>query len=389
MLVFRVARLANVLALGFCPFILASGPNLSYGQIRPVRFIPLGDAAGGEFNSYAAAVSADGRVVVGTGRNAQGTVALHWTEQGGITEIPPAHPEKRYRSTAQDVSSDGRTVVGESSSAESFRGVNMPQGYVWTAESGIRLLGSLPGVFPSSAARAISGDGTIVGGQVSAKVHGVGGGFGFAWTQSEGLNILPASSTIVPRDVRGISSDGTAAVGVGFEYTEDGPLRFSNGKRGRRTAFQAFNTGELQAMGVLPGHLSSMAMDVSHQGRYVVGSSEKKGGAEAYIWDAARGIRGLGHLQRHEVSFANGISDDGRIVVGVSGKEDRRAFIWTQDTGMRDLQSLAVDAGLDLNDWVLKVASDVSADGRTIVGSGTNPQGKREGWILRLTVEAN
>ncbi len=205
--------------------------------------------------------------------------------------------------------------------------------------------------------------------------------------------MLPASSTIVPKDVWGISSDGTAAVGLGVEYTEDGPLRFSNGKRGRRTASRALRTGELQAMGVLPGHLSSMAMDVSRQGRCVVGRSEKKRGtqvgAQAYIWDAVRGMRGLGHLQRHEISLANGISDDGRIVVWVSGKEDPRAFIWTQDTGIRDLQSLAVDAGLDLNGWVLKLARDVSADGRTIVGSGTNPQGKTEGWIMRLAGEAN
>ena len=38
---------------------------------------------------------------------------------------------------------------------------------------------------------------------------------------------------IVPVDVWGISSDGTAAVGDGYEFTEDGHLRFSNGKRGK------------------------------------------------------------------------------------------------------------------------------------------------------------
>ena len=385
MLVFHVARLANVLALGFCAFIFVSGPNLTYGQIRPVRFIPLGDAAGGNFQSAATAVSADGRVVVGNGLNDRGMVALRWTEQGGITEIPPAHPEKRYRSIAQGVSSDGKTVVGESSSAETFRGVNMNQGYVWRAEKGMRLLGTLPGMFPASAARAVSGNGAIVVGQVSATK----GPFGFAWTQSRGLNKLPSSATIRPQDVWGISSDGIAAVGVAVEFTDDGHLRFSNGKRGRRAAFKALNTGEFQALGVLPEHLSSKAMDASLQGRYVVGTSARAGGSQAFIWDAARGMRGLGHLQRHEHSYASGISDDGRFVVGISGKESTKAFIWAQDAGIQDLQVLAMDAGLDLSGWMLKSASDISANGKTVVGRGINPRGKAEGWIMRLAGEAN
>ena len=148
MLILNAKRTANMLAWGIFAFSLFSEANLTYGQIRPVRFIPLGDAPGGDFKSSASAVSADGRVVVGSGVNDRGTVALRWTEQGGITEIPPAFPEKKYISVAGGVSSDGNTVIGFSSSNESIRGANMSQGFIWTAEKGIRLLGSLPGGFP-------------------------------------------------------------------------------------------------------------------------------------------------------------------------------------------------------------------------------------------------
>ena len=385
MLVLNAKRIANMLAWGIFAFSLFSEPNLTYSQIRPVRFIPLGDAPGGDFCSSASAASADGRVVVGNGVNDRGPVALRWTEQEGITEIPPAYPEKKYRSTARGVSSDGNTVIGESSSTASFRGVNMSQGYIWTAEKGIHLLGSLPGGFPASAARAVSGDGTIVVGQVAVK----GGPKGFTWTLAQGMNKIPSSSTVLPQDAWRITSDGIATVGVATEFTNDGPLLFSNGKRGRRVAFRILNTGEPEALGILPEHFSSVAMDASRKGKYVIGGNQKKrgGGSQAFIWDATQGMRGLGYLPEHDNSRATAISDDGRIVVGfsASGKENQTAFIWTRGTGIQNLQTLAETAGIDLNGWLLKYASDISADGSTIVGSGTNPQGKWEGWIMRLT----
>ena len=384
MLILNAKRTANMLAWGIFAFSFFSEPNLTYGQIRPVRFIPLGDAPGGDFKSSASAVSADGRVVVGSGVNDRGTVALRWTEQGGITEIPPAFPEKRYISVAGGVSSDGNTVIGFSSSNESFRGANMSQGFIWTAEKGIRLLGSLPGGFPFSAARAVSGDGTIVVGQVSVK----GPPKGFTWTLAQGMNEIPSSTTVIPIDAAGITSDGVATVGVANEFTNDGPMLFSNGKRGRRVAFRIVNAGKPEALGILPEHFSSSAMDASRKGKYVVGGSKKKaGGSQAFIWDATQGMRGLGHLPEHDNSFANAISDNGQIVVGfsASGKENHTAFIWTRGTGIQNLQTLAETAGIDLNGWRLISASDISADGSTIVGSGTNPQGKREGWIMRLT----
>ena len=52
---------------------------------------------------------------------------------------------------------------------------------------------------------------------------------------------------------------------------------------------------------------------------------------------------------------------------------------------MRNLKSILADnLGVNLNGWQLKYATGVSADGMTIVGYGTNPDGNTEGWIATI-----
>ncbi len=52
---------------------------------------------------------------------------------------------------------------------------------------------------------------------------------------------------------------------------------------------------------------------------------------------------------------------------------------------MRDPQDVLVsDPGLDLTGWTLTRAFDLSADGLTLVGDGTNPSGNREAWVATI-----
>ena len=80
------------------------------------RFQGLGDLPGGEFQSLAAGVSADGSVVVGTGRSDLGDEAFRWTRAGGLQRLGAleAGPDGLIHSSATGVSADGNVVVGYS-----------------------------------------------------------------------------------------------------------------------------------------------------------------------------------------------------------------------------------------------------------------------------------
>ncbi len=61
-----------------------------------------------------------------------------------------------------------------------------------------------------------------------------------------------------------------------------------------------------------------------------------------------------------------------------------RATLWDKTHGMRDLKDILTGYGLNLGGWTLREVRAITPDGRTIVGYGSNPQGKTEGWIATL-----
>ena len=132
----------------------------------------------------------------------------------------------------------------------------------------------------------------------------------------------------------------------------------------------------------------SSASEVSADGGTIVGSAAP---GEAFRWTKDTGMQGLGFLPGGGWSTANGVSGDGLIVVGTSasplGFESIEAFVWSPESGMQRLiEVLSEDYGLasQLAGWRLHDAFDGSANGRYIVGTGRNPRGTGEGWIVDL-----
>jgi hypothetical protein len=120
------------------------------------------------------------------------------------------------------------------------------------------------------------------------------------------------------------------------------------------------------------------------------------GAKKSFRWTKQEGMVDLGDLGNGiKYNEAKACSVDGSVIVGTASLNWRpnpnvtcAACVWTPDLGMRKVQDVLVtDYGLDLGDWLLMIAYDVSPDGRTIAGRGYNPRNGFEGWIATLPRE--
>ncbi len=74
-----------------------------------------------------------------------------------------------------------------------------------------------------------------------------------------------------------------------------------------------------------------------------------------------------------------------RVGRGNFGGSGGSAAFWDQTNSIRQVSDLLVnDFGVDLSGWTLNEATGISADGLTIVGTGTNPNGLQEAWIAKF-----
>jgi probable HAF family extracellular repeat protein len=295
--------------------------NEAFRWTRDGGMVGLGDLPGGSFESSATAVSADGSVIVGYSNSAFSTLeAFRWTSGGGMVGLRDLPGGSSY-SVAWGVSPDGSVIVGRGFSALGG------EAFRWTSSGGMVGLGDLPGGDFDSTAQKASADGSVVGYSNSAL-----GREPFLWTSGGGMvglgGLLGAFY-----DVTGISADGSVMVG------------------GRPS----------------PSGLS--------------------GHSEAFRWTSDAGVVRLGDLPgEYFGNYATGVSADGSVVVGNSyPRFGSEAFIWTTGGGMQNLREFFIAGGATgLNGWRLDDARAISADGRTIVGAGTNPAGNQEAWVATI-----
>lgn len=295
-------------------------------------------------------------------------------------------------SVAYAVSGDGRVVVGTSS--VSF-GVPDSQAFRWVRGSGMQSLG-----FLTHTAFGASYDGAVIVGHTSSGASPV-----FRWTQATGPVALDA-----------------AVNGSAIDVSYEGSLIAANWRPSGGSAEACRLVGNsITGLGDLGGgDVYSQALAISGDGQTVVGDSHSEQGYEAFRWTAENGMVGLGDLPGGSFeSVAEAVSADGSVVVGWSLGEAFRwaattgmvalgagtafgvsadgsivvghtpsvgAFIWDEVHGTRNLQTEleAWSPGLIPPGWTLSLATDVSADGLTIVGVGVNPSGDSEAWIVEI-----
>ena len=212
-------------------------------------------------------------------------------------------------------------------------------------------LGYLPDLDDRSFAFGVSGDGsTIVG---SSRSFSGLGEEAYRWTSGTGmvgLGSLPGGSTASRANA--ISADGSTIVGWSSSASGFQAFRWTSGT-------------SMVGLGSLPGgSTASRANAISADGSIIVGNADiSSSQSEAYRWTSGTGMVGLGSLPGVNSRSGDGASDisaDGSTIVGFTSSQ---AYRWTSDTGLVNISEVS-------GDFSFHSALAVSADGSIIVGKG-------------------
>ncbi|HZP60961.1 MAG TPA: hypothetical protein VFB27_11615 [Opitutaceae bacterium] len=327
--------------------------------------------------SGANAVSADGSTVVGVSvyqdaNSNKACIPFVWTANAGMQFIGAFDSTAPAVGSATDVSADGSVVVGYCSTAS---GKVHP--FRWTQDGGMIDLALDPDV--NSYATAVSADGSVVVGVEAGTLHDF-----FVWTQDAGttrISVPPGTFSIGSAYVSG---DGSTLAGV----TED-----NNGsQRVRWTADSGLEIVPEYSGDNVSSEEGAAVAGLSYDGSALIESFTANVGGQifnthSYRWTDCGDLQTLGFLElggNRATTTAENLSADGQIIVGTSAGQ---AFIWSVTDGIWPLQSILNDVyglGPQLTGWSLRDARAISADGLTIVGTGTFGGASGHAWIAQL-----
>jgi uncharacterized membrane protein len=306
----------------------ACGASWTGGTCALARFEGLGFLSQYTHSTLPLSVNADGSVVVGYSESVDednSEMGFRWTKETGLVALSATCCSAAYKITP-----NARTIIGYSSAG-------YPAVY-WTDGVFHALQGFEGDVFVT--ADAVNGDGSvIVGWSGSAAVRWVKGG--------PPERLVPAS--VMGSWATGVSTDGTVIVGEGA---------WTAGR------YQPFRWTESEGAVVPPGTDSFTVYGLSGDGQVMIGTSGLVAARSPAGGPGTLGINGR----------AYDTNTNGTVIVGTG---DAGAFVWNRGT----VQLLS--ALVDTTGWTALDARGVSADGKTVVGSGQH-NGKLEGWIARL-----
>jgi probable HAF family extracellular repeat protein len=287
------------------------------------------------------------------------------------------------------------TIISQNPDFSPAQCSDLNQPFVWTSTAGMKGLGGIapnPGPPPSFFGCGIPDYAT----DINALGHVVGFigafsdyGYAFSWTQHTGMMSLegPDYGNWPPTMALGTNNRGQI-VGQSASY-----LLFEVGHA------TLWNNSDASDLGTLGGgaditEYGSAANDINDRGEIAgwstTGTVTSEGSpVHAVLWTNA-GIRDLGTLPSDTSSAAVKINLFGQVI-GTSGdtiythttrwqagpfQVIGRPFIWTERTGMIDLNTLI----LQKPGWVLQTATDINLWGQ-IIGSGTR-NGQPHGYLL-------
>jgi len=313
--------------------------------------------------------------------------AFIWTKFGGTRDLGTLPGGTFSRATAIN---DLGLVVGNADSqpviCDGFLSQQFP-GFVWSRATGMQPIGSVPrGGFSACVFITSPTD-------VNDSGHIVGSTGKISTTYIDGFELTTATPMILfagpyQANTNGINNWGAI---VGQTRVSDSPSI---------TQAALWNNDLLTDLGSLGGNpndwsFCSAANSINDLGQVVGWSSTLSvcypdlisgGFVHAFLWTQGAGMQDLGTLPGDTSSMARKINSFGQVI-GASGTAlswdglDRldlagRPFLWTQQNGMRDLNTLIpANSG-----WVLGSARGINIWGQ-IVGSGAR-NGRPHGFLL-------
>ena len=337
-------------------------------------------------------------------------IAVLAASAGGALAGPVITFTPLGQSTGQNVglalSSNGTQVAGQYADGSQWH---------WSAATGFKPVPHLPGGSNNSQPADVSNTGVVVGFS-----NGANGTEAYRWTASGGTVGLGnfQSNLAFYSEATGVSDDGQLISGTGLDNVANRSFRYD---------------GSLHALGSFPGTNfdGNYAHGISADGSRVIGHGfNATGHFEGYTWTQATGIVGIGGVGL-ENSSAEVISPNGLIIGGATwndadihpsafvriGSTDYvippldfdaevylydvsnsgaavgqvfaddplpEAFLWTADAGAIPFDDYLVGVP-EAAGWHFAYATGISADGRTILIAGTNPDGLYETALVTIT----
>ena len=324
---------------------------------------------------------------------------------GGVIAPLNAPPGLYEYATATRVSEDGQMVVGTSNTR--------PVRFSLDGNRPIALSGN------QGAVTGIANDGSLVGWRLAAGFQAL------EWSPSNDQTVAPSlggSSTYFS----GVSRDGSVKVGYGLVGSAFRAATYSSGAwsligtRAGTGGFQVASAisrdgstvigvdgagafkwsvgGGFATLPTLPGipAISSYGVNgVSANGQVLVGAALiATGQATATIWNGNT-VTNVGQLAGYAQAILTAVSNDGTSAIGYAANprdgipaHDARAYraiYWSVETGLVDLNSLVSSLGFALpSGAILTYGSDISGDGRVLVGNFQNPLGEIRAFHLTI-----
>ena len=334
--------------------------------------------ATGVIDMLPTSMSDDGTIVVGTGPFQLPN--LYYTEAAGASIIGAG-----CFNGLPSISGDGTTVLACHMDAQGNENAAR-----WLGGTSWQDLGSEAGAVPCGTSLSgpfgVNQDGSLgVGLLWRAQVCKANAG---TWDLVHGgpAMVLPSLINGPATRANAVNADSSVIVGWQDQLT------------GERSATKWVN-GVPELILTSSGGLNGEAQAVSADGNTIVGGGYNFG-SNAWIWRPERGVLPIG--MREDTTSKPGapavpaayvaldVSDDGKTVVGFVGRSGTsRAFIWRRGKSHAFfLSDFLKKRGVVVPDgWSLSVANVISADGNTIYGWGFNPDHLIE--MFKVELNAN